>query len=52
MMAKEGSDTVKTAARLPVDEMRQAIEQSSPYIPAIEQAAEKLLSQLDMSDGL
>ncbi|MGI9353146.1 MAG: helix-turn-helix domain-containing protein [Rhizobiaceae bacterium] len=52
MMAEEGSDAFATAARLPVDEMRQAIEQRSPYIPAIEQAAQKLLDQLDLSDGI
>ena len=52
MMAEEGSDSVKTAARLPVDEMRQSMEQRSPYIPAIEQAASSLLGQLDTSDGL
>ncbi len=52
MMAEEGSDAAKTAARLPVDEMRQALEQRSTYVPAIEQAAEKLIGQLDMRDGL
>jgi len=52
MMAEEGADAFMTAARLPVDEMRQAIEQRSPYIPALEQAAEQLLGQIDMSDGL
>ena len=52
MMAKEGSGAVIDGARLPVDEMRQAFESRSPYIPAIEQAAEKLLDQFDMSDGL
>ncbi|MEM9278187.1 MAG: short-chain fatty acyl-CoA regulator family protein [Pseudomonadota bacterium] len=52
MMAEEGSDAFVTAARLPVDEMRQAVEQRSPYIPAIEQAAQKLLEQIDVSDGL
>ncbi len=52
MMAEEGSDTLVTAARLPVDEMRQALEQRSPYIPAIEQAADRLFSGLDTSDGL
>ena len=52
MMAEEGSDAVKTAARLPVDEMRQALEQRSPYIPAIERKAEEILAEIDMSDGL
>lgn len=52
MMAEEGSDAVKTAARLPIDEMRQAIETRSSYIPAIENAATKLLALLDSSDGL
>jgi len=52
MMAKDGADITQTAARLPVDEMRQAIEQSSPYIPAIEQAAERIIKQLDTRDGL
>jgi len=52
MMAEEGGDIAKTAARLPVDEMRQALEQRSTYVPAIEQAAEKLTGQLDMRDGL
>jgi len=52
MMAEEGGDIAKTAARLPVDEMRQALEQRSTYVPAIEQAAEKLIGQLDMRDGL
>ena len=52
MMAKEGAGEMQTASRLPVDEMRQAFEQSSPYIPAIEQAAENLRGQLDMRDGL
>ena len=52
MMAEEGSDAVKTAARLPVDEMRQALEQRSPYIPAIERKAAEILDRLDMSDGL
>ncbi|MEO0328741.1 MAG: short-chain fatty acyl-CoA regulator family protein [Pseudomonadota bacterium] len=52
MMAEEGSDALSTAARLPIDEMRQGIEQRSPYIPVFEQAAERLLSQIDQSDGL
>ena len=52
MMAEEGSDAVKTAARLPVDEMRQSLEQRSSYIPAIENAATKMLALLDKSDGL
>ncbi len=52
MMAEEGADVVQTASRLPVDEMRQAMEQSSPYIPAIEQAAERITSQLDTREGL
>ncbi|MEL7428735.1 MAG: short-chain fatty acyl-CoA regulator family protein [Pseudomonadota bacterium] len=52
MMAKEGNEAIKTAARLPVDEMRQAFEQRSPYIPAIEQKAEEILEQLNLSDGL
>lgn len=52
MMAQEGNDAFVTAARLPVDEMRQAIEQRSPYIPSIEQAAERLLQQIDSTDGL
>ena len=52
MMAKEGSEAVIGAARLPVDEMRQAFEQRSSYVPSIEQAATRILEQLDMSDGL
>ncbi len=52
MMAEEGSDAIKTAARLPIDEMRQALEQRSSYIPAIEHAATKMLVLLDKSDGL
>ena len=52
MMAEEGSDVVKTAARLPVDEMRQVIEQRSSYIPALEQKASEILGELDISDGL
>jgi len=52
MMAEEGSDAVKTAARLPIDEMRQALETRSSYIPAIENAATKMLALLDMTDGL
>lgn len=52
MMAEEGNDTFVTAARLPVDEMRQAMEQRSPYIPSIEQAATKLLGDIDTTDGL
>ncbi|MEM7215005.1 MAG: helix-turn-helix domain-containing protein, partial [Pseudomonadota bacterium] len=52
MMAEEGSESFVTAARLPVDEMRQAIEQRSPYIPAIEHAAQKLLGQIEHKDGL
>jgi len=52
MMAEEGSDAVKTAARLPVDEMRQALETRSSYIPAIEHAATKMLALLDLTDGL
>ena len=51
MMAEEGADALVTAARLPVDEMRQAIEQRSPYIPAIEQAAQKLMGQIDDSEN-
>lgn len=52
MMAEEGGDAVKTAARLPVDEMRQSLELRSAYIPAIENAATKMLALMDMSDGL
>lgn len=52
MMAKEGSSAVLDGARLPVDEMRQAFEQRSPYVPAIERAAQSLLDQFDLSDGL
>jgi len=52
MMAEEGNDAFVTGARLPVDEMRQAIEQRAPYIPSIEQAAEKLLKEIDQADGL
>ncbi len=52
MMAEEGNDVIKTAARLPIDEMRQAMEQRSPYIPALEQKAAAILDTLDTSDGL
>lgn len=52
MMAEESSDAFVTAARLPVDEMRQAMEQRSPYIPSIEQAATRLLDSIDVTDGL
>ena len=52
MLAKEGSSAALHGTRLPVDEMRQTFEERSPYIPAIERAAEELLSELDMSDGL
>ena len=52
MMAKEGGESVAGTARLPVDEMRQVFEQRPPYVPTIEQAAQKLLEQMDMSDGL
>ena len=52
MMAEEGTGAVRTSARLPVDEMRQNMEQRSSYIPAIEQAAERIVGQLDQGDGL
>ena len=52
MMAQDTGETIATAARLPIDEMRQALEQRPPYIPILEQAAERLLSQIDRSDGL
>ncbi|MEM7289082.1 MAG: short-chain fatty acyl-CoA regulator family protein [Pseudomonadota bacterium] len=52
MMAKEGNEAIKTAARLPVDEMRQAMEQRSPYIPALEHKAQSILDELNLEDGL
>jgi len=52
MMVDEGSEAVRTSARLPVDEMRHVLEQRSPYISALEDAGEKLAQQLDTSDGM
>ena len=52
MMAEEGTGAVRTSARLPVDEMRQNMEQRSSYLPSIEQAAERIVGQLDENDGL
>ena len=52
MMAEEGNDIVKAAARLPVDEMRQAFEQRPSYVLSLEQQARTMIEKLDMSDGL
>ena len=52
MMAKEGGKAVSGTARLPIDEMREAFEHTSPYFPSIERAAAKLLKTLSSSDGL
>ena len=52
MMAKEGGKAVSSTARLPIDEMREAFEHTSPYFPSIERAAAKLLKTLSLSDGL
>lgn len=52
MMAKEGGEAVSGVARLPIDEMREAMERNSPYFPSIERAAEKLLKEFGTSDNM
>ncbi len=52
MIASEGGEPINSAASLPIDEMRAKFERIPPYFPAIEQAASKLLSELDPSIGL
>jgi len=47
MMARDGDAAVVGGARLPADEVREIFEQNSPYIPAIERAAEELLGEFE-----
>ena len=52
MIAEEGGENLAGVARLPIDEMREAFEQTSPYFPAIERGADKLLKELGSSANL
>ncbi len=52
MMAKEGGEAISGTARLPIDEMRETFERISPYFPAIERAAAKLIKILKPSGNL
>ncbi|MCP4071028.1 MAG: DUF2083 domain-containing protein [Hyphomicrobiales bacterium] len=46
LMAKEGGEGISGTARLPSVEMHETFEKISPYFPAIERAAAKLLQSL------
>lgn len=52
MMASDGGELISSAARLPFDEVREAFEISSPYYPAIERAASKLLKSLTSTNTM
>lgn len=52
MLASEGRATAVTAKRLPVDEIREAIERRPYHFPQIEDEAEAFLKMLDMKEGL
>ena len=47
MMAQDGDVNVVGGARLPADEVREVFERNSPYNPALERAAEHLVSDFD-----
>ena len=52
LLAREGHATLLSAARLPIDEVREVFEQRPNHFPAIEEAAEGLYAALDPGDDL
>lgn len=52
LLAREGHDTSLSAARLPMDEVREKLERRSHYFGAIEEAAEVFHQKLAPGDGL
>lgn len=52
LMVSQGNEVLSAEARLPADELRDVFERKSNYIPALERAAEKLLSELGPREDL
>jgi predicted transcriptional regulator/DNA-binding XRE family transcriptional regulator len=52
LLAGEGRATTLSAARLPVDEVRETFEHRASHFPGIEEAAEAFVAELDPGDDL
>ena len=52
LLAGEGRATTLSAARLPVDEVRETLEHRASHFPALEDAAEAFAAELDPGDDL
>ncbi len=52
LLAREGHDTSLSAARLPMDEVREKLERRPYFFAAIEDAAEAFHQRLDPADGI
>src|SRR5690606_15150377 len=52
LLAGEGRATTLSAARLPVDEVREVFEHRAAHFPTIEEAAEAFAAELDPGDDL
>lgn len=52
LLAREGHDTSLSAARLPMDEVREKLERRAAYFGAIETAAEAFHARLAPTDGI
>src|SRR5690606_15198629 len=52
LLAGEGRATTLSAARLPVDEVREVFERRAAHVPALEEAAEAFAREIDPGDDL
>ncbi len=52
LLAGEGRATTLSAARLPVDEVREVFERRAAHVPALEEAAEEFAREIDPGDDL
>lgn len=52
MLAREGRATLLSSARLPIDEVREILENRPNFFPALEGEAEAFLKRLDAGDDL
>src|SRR5690349_11031361 len=52
LLASEGRATTLSAARLPVDEVREVFEHRASHFPVLEEAAEAFATEIDPSDDL